>query len=153
MADSTFVYVTYIRTTLDKLWAALTEPELTRQYWFATVQDSAWRPGASWEMKFADGRVADQGEILDIDPPHKLVLSWQHQLDPAMKAEGFSRMSYQLEQVEETVKLTLTHTMPVPGSLLIDAVSRGWPAILSSLKSLLETGQPIRVTTKLPEKD
>ena len=63
MAESQFVYVTYIRTTPEKLWRALIEPEFTRRYWMATTQESEWKPGASWRIVFADGRMADSGEV------------------------------------------------------------------------------------------
>jgi uncharacterized protein YndB with AHSA1/START domain len=151
MADSTFMHVTFIRTTIDKLWAALTEPEFTRQYWFAAVQDSAWTPGSSWELKFPDGRVADNGEIVEIDPPRKLVLKWEHQLFPEMMGEGPSQLTYLLEEHGETVKFTLIHQHPKPDSKLIQGVSNGWPIILASLKSLLETGESIVETRSMPK--
>jgi uncharacterized protein YndB with AHSA1/START domain len=150
MAESQFVYVTYIRTTPEKLWRALIEPEFTRQYWMATTHESEWKPGASWRIVFADGRVADSGEILEIEPQRKLVLTWRHEIVPALTAEGYSRMTYELEQQGEAVKLTLTHEMDVPESKFIKAVSSGWPIILSSLKSLLETGESLEATRSSP---
>ena len=151
MADSKFIYVTYIRTTAEKLWQALLEPEFTRQYWMATTHESEWKPGASWLIRFADGRVADSGEIVEIDPAKRLVLKWRHEIIPALTAEGYSRMSYDLEEQGDAVKLTLTHTMDVSESKFIQAVSSGWPIILSSLKSLLETGEPLEMTKKSPK--
>jgi uncharacterized protein YndB with AHSA1/START domain len=151
MAESRFVYVTYIRTTAEKLWRALTEPEFTRQYWFATTQESAWKPGASWKILFADGRVADTGEVVEIEPYRKLVLKWRHELDTELREEGYSRLTYELEQNGETVKLTVTHEMDKSESKFIKAISTGWPAILSSLKSLLETGQSLEATRCSPE--
>ena len=97
MAESQFVYVTYIRTTPEKLWQALIEPEFTRQYWMATTQESDWKPGSSWKIVFADGRTADSGEIVEIDPPHRLLLKWRHETTPELKAEGYSRLAYELE--------------------------------------------------------
>jgi uncharacterized protein YndB with AHSA1/START domain len=146
MSESKFVYVTYIRTTPEKLWRALIEPEFTRQYWMATTQESEWMPGSSWRIVFADGRMADSGEIVAIDPLRRLALKWRHEINPALTAEGYSRMSYELEEQGEAVKLTVTHTMDVPESKFIQAVSGGWPIILSSLKSLLETGESLEVT-------
>jgi uncharacterized protein YndB with AHSA1/START domain len=151
MAGSQFVYVTYIRTTPDKLWRALTEPEFTRQYWMATTHESEWKPGASWKIIFADGRMADSGEIVEIEPQRRIVLKWRHEIIPDLTAEGYSRMTYELEQQREAVKLTLTHTMDVSGSKFIKAVSNGWPMILSSLKSLLETGESLEVTRHSPK--
>ena len=138
-----FVYVTYIRTTPVKLWDALTRPEFTRAYWFGVWPDCSWEAGASWRLMFPDGRVGDTGEVLEIDRPRRLVLKWRNEFRPELKAEGYSRATFELEEMDETVKLTITHEMERKGSKLIAAVSTGWPSILSSLKSLLETGKPL----------
>ena len=151
MAESRFVYVTYIRTTPAKLWQALLEPEFTRQYWAETWQESEWKPGASWKIMIPDGRVADAGEVLEIEPEKRLVLRWRNEFMPELRAEGDSRLTYELEQVGESVKLTVIHEMDRPGSKLIDAISQGWPHILASLKSLLETGESLVETRKWPE--
>lgn len=141
MSKSTFVYVTFIRTTPEKLWIALTSPEYTKQYWFGTHQECEWKAGSSWKLIFPDGRVADSGEILEADRPKRLVIKWRNEFRPELKAEGYSHCTMELESVENTGKLTITHVMDQPNSKLIDAVSNGWPRILSNLKSLLETGQ------------
>ena len=151
MAESEFVYVTYIRTTAEKLWQALTEPEFTRKFWVDTVQECEWKEGARWTLRVPDGRAADTGEVVEIDRPSKLVLTWQNHLFPEMEAEGFSRMAYVLEAKGEVVKLTLTHTMDMKDSKTIKAVSNGWPHLLASLKSLLETGESLPGTDKWPE--
>jgi len=151
MADSRFVYVTYIRTTPEKLWQALTEPDFTRRFWFGCWQESEWKTGASWRIMFPDGRVADSGEILEIDPPRRLVLTWRHELAPELRTEGYSRLTYELEQQGASVKLTVIHEIDRGGSKLIEAVSGGWPHILASLKSLLETGEPLEETGRLPK--
>jgi len=151
MAESEFVYVTYIRTTPEKLWQALTEPEFTRKFWVDTVQECEWTVGASWKLMAPDGRVADTGEVVEIDPPRKLVLKWQNHLFPELTAEGFSRLTYELEATGEVVKLTLTHTMDKPDSKLVNKVSHGWPHILASLKSLLETGESLPGTDRWPQ--
>jgi uncharacterized protein YndB with AHSA1/START domain len=140
---STFVYVTYIRTSADKLWAALLQPQFTRLYWYGMHMESDWKVGAPWKLVFADGRDGDKGEVLEIDPPRRLVVRWQNEFRPELKAEGPSRCMFELEPNGEIVKLTITHTSPHPDSKLILAVSGGWPKILSNLKSLLETGQPM----------
>lgn len=150
-AESRFVYVTHIRTTPEKLFAALTQPDFTRRYWCETWQESTWTPGASWRAMIPDGRVADSGRIIECDPPRKLVLTWENQFLPELKAEGHSTLTYELEQMPSSVKLVLTHEMARAESRLIDAVSQGWPSLLSSLKSLLETGEPLAETTKWPE--
>jgi uncharacterized protein YndB with AHSA1/START domain len=141
--SSQYIYVTYIRTTPQKLWDALTKPEFTRQYWFGVTQESEWKPGAAWTMKFPDGRVADAGEVLEIDPPRRLVLKWRNEFRPELKAEGFTRCVYELEEDGGTVRLTITHSSEKDNAKVIEAVSGGWPRILSSLKSMLETGTPM----------
>lgn len=151
MAESEFVYVTYIRTTPQKLWQALIDPELTRQIWCNTWQDCEWKPGATWLLMIPDGRVGDSGVVLEIEPERRLVLSWQNQFIPELKAESPSRMTYTIEQQGDMVKLTVLHEHDKPDSKLIAGVSSGWPMILSSLKSLLETGQPLEATRHWPE--
>jgi uncharacterized protein YndB with AHSA1/START domain len=151
MAESRFVYVTYIRTTPEKLWLALLDPEFTRQYWCETQQESDWKPGAAWRNMIPDGRVGDSGEIVEIEPHRKLVLTWRNEFLPDLHEEGYSRLSYELEPVGESVKLTLIHEMDRPESKLIEAVSSGWPHILASLKSLLETGESLVETRRWPE--
>ena len=148
---SSFVYVTYIRTTAEKLWGALTEPEFTRQYWAGTVQECEWKQGAPWRIMIPDGRLADAGEVLEIEPYTRLVLAWRNEFKPELRVEGFSRLTYLLEPQGEMVKLTVMHEIDRPQSKLIEAVSGGWPLILASLKSLLETGSPLEATRKWPE--
>ena len=141
---SSYVYVTFIRTTPQKLWTALTDPEFTKQYWFGMHQESNWKPGAPWRMVYPDGRVSDAGEILEVDPPRRLVIKWRNEWKPEMKAEGFARCVMELEPVDAAaVKLTITHSMERADSQLIHAVSGGWPKVLSNLKSLLETGEVV----------
>jgi uncharacterized protein YndB with AHSA1/START domain len=151
MAESRFVYVTYIRTTAEKLWQALIDPEFTRQYWGETWQDCAWEPGASWKLMIPDGRIGDTGEVLEIVPQQRLVLSWRNEFKPEMREEGYSRMTYDLEQQGDMVKLTLVHEIDKPDSKLIQAVSNGWPIIFASLKSLLETGESLEATRQWPK--
>jgi uncharacterized protein YndB with AHSA1/START domain len=142
-AESSFVYVTFIRTTPERAWSALTDPDFMKEYWFGAHFKTDWKQGASWKMVHSDGRITDGGEILEFDPPRRMVLKWQHELRPELKAEGFSRCSLELEPVSDAVKLTVTHTIEHEDSKVIHAVSGGWPRILSNLKSLLETGQVV----------
>jgi uncharacterized protein YndB with AHSA1/START domain len=152
-AKPKFVYVIYIRTTAEKLWEALIKPEFTRQYWAETWQESDWKVGSPWRIMLPDGRVADSGQIAEIDPPKRLVLTWRNEFKPELTEEGYSRLTYVIEQQGDMVKLLLTHEMErsIEHSKFIDAVSNGWPAILSSLKSLLETGAPLEATRKWPK--
>ena len=115
MAESRFVYVTYIRTTPEKLWQALIDPEFTRQYWCETVQDCEWKPGSSWRLMIPDGRVGDSGEILEIEPLRRIVLKWRNEFKPELRVEGYSRLTYELEQQGDSVKLTVIHEMDKPG--------------------------------------
>lgn len=151
MASSRFVYVTYILTTPEKLWKALTEPEFTRRYWAETWQESDWKVGASWRLMIPDGRVGDLGEVLEYEPYRRLVLSWANDFQPELRDEGPTRVTYELEPVGDSVKLTLIQETDRPDSKLIGAMSEGWPHLMASLKTLLETGAPLEETTKWPE--
>ena len=140
MPRSTFVYVTYIRTTPEKLWSALTDAEFMKQYWFGNHCESRWTPGSSWKMVSANGRISDAGEIVEAEPPRRLVIRWQHQNKPELKAEGDSLCTVEVEPSGTAVKLSITHTIEREPSKLVEAVSGGWPKVISNLKSLLETG-------------
>lgn len=139
--NSSFVYVTYIRTTPDELWAALTMPEFMKQYWRGMHIDTDWTVGSAWSLKFEDGRIADGGEVLEFDRPRRIALRWRHQLRTELAEEGDAVCVMELEPQEGAVKLTITHAMERAESKLIGAVSGGWPLILSNLKSLLESGR------------
>lgn len=141
MNKSEFVYVTYIRTTPEQLWSALTSPDFMKRYWFGAHFKTDWKAGSAWQMVFPDGRIADTGEIVEIDPPKRLVLKWRNEFRAELKAEGYASCTIELEPMAEAVKLTITHAMDRADSKLIEAVSGGWPRILSNLKSLLETGE------------
>ena len=147
---SSFVYVTFIRTTPEQLWEALTDPQFTREYWFGMTVECGWTKGSPWRLIFPDGGVADSGEILEIDPPRRMVIRWQNEWKPELKAEGPGRCTFELEPVGSAVKLTVTHQIDRTDSKLITAVSGGWPQVLSNLKSLLETGERVLA---LPDHD
>lgn len=143
----TFVYVTYIRTTPDKLWHALTDLPTIKKFWFGISAESDFKPGSSWALKFEDGRLADSGEILEAVPNKRLVIRWRNEWKPEIKAEGWSRCTMDIEMADyypdfggHAVKLTVTHELEGDGVKFIEAVSGGWPKVLSNLKSLLETG-------------
>ena len=151
MAETKFAYVTYIRSTPEKIWKALQEPEFTRKYWAETTQQSDWKIGSSWKLMTPDGRVADSGEVVEYDPYKRFSVTWRHELDPETKKEGYSRMTCELEQQGSSVKLTILHGIPVAKSKLIEGVSGGWPILMASLKSLLETGTHIEETGRWPK--
>jgi uncharacterized protein YndB with AHSA1/START domain len=141
MGRSTFVYVTYIRTTPQKLWSALTtDKEFMKQYWFGVHCESEWTAGSAWKMVHPDGSLSDAGEIIEAHPPRRLVIRWRHEKRPELKAEGDSRCTLELEQSGAAVKLSIVHSIEREPSKLIEAVSGGWPKIMSNLKSLIETG-------------
>ena len=140
MSKPNFVYVTYIKTTQDKLWAALTDPATMKKYWFGAFAETDWKKGSDWKLKFEDGRIADAGTILESDPPNRIVIRWRNEWSEEIKAEGWSRCTMTLEPYQGVMKLTIHHEMENDGKQLIEAVSGGWPRILSNLKSLLETG-------------
>ena len=145
MVNSRFVYVTYIRTTQQKLWSALTtDTEFMKQYWFGVHCKSEWTAGSSWQMLGPDGELFDDGSIVEADPPRRLVIRWQHQRKPEIKVEGESRCTYELETLGSAVRLQITHTIErEPPSKFIEAVSGGWPKIMSNLKSMLEGGTAV----------
>ena len=140
MSRSTFVYVTYIRTTPEKLWSALTDAEFMKQYWFGMHCESQWTAGSPWKLVSGDGQIFDAGEIVEAEAPRRLVIRWQNQRKPELKAEGPSLCTIELETSGTAVKLSITHAIERDPSQLIAAVSGGWPKVLSNLKSLLETG-------------
>ena len=147
LAESSFVYVTFIRTTPEKLWSALTDADQMKEYWFGMQIKTEWKPGAEWQMVFPDGRVADTGEILEYVRPRRIRLKWRNEFRPELKAEGFALCTLEIEPVGAAVRLTITHTIERADSKFIQAVSGGWPKVLSNLKSLLETGQVILTET------
>ena len=124
-----------------KLWEALTTPEFMKQYWLDVCAESDWTQGSAWKLILPDGRIADTGNIEEAEPGKRLVIKWRNEWKPEFKAEGYSRCTMELEQVDGAVKLSLTHVMDVADSKFItEGVSNGWPKILSNLKSFLETG-------------
>ena len=150
MSNSAFVYVIYIRTTPEKLWHALTTPDFMKTYWFGVWADTDWKPGSPWKLVLPDGRVADTGEILESEPPKRLVIKWRNEFRPELKAEGYTRCTMELAPEGEATKLSITHEIDVADSKTIAAVSTGWPKILSNLKSLLETGSVVQATRDTP---
>ncbi|WP_118134958.1 SRPBCC family protein [Oceanicella sp. SM1341] len=140
--SASFVYVTYIRTTPEKVFEAITRPELARRYWGHENLAEAWTPGSAWcHVRTDAARTVDLvGEVLESAPPRRLVLSWANESARA-DPEAYSRVTFDIEPQGETVKLTVTHEELQPGSGMFNGISKGWPLVLSSLKSFLETGR------------
>ncbi|HXX30869.1 MAG TPA: SRPBCC family protein [Myxococcaceae bacterium] len=144
MTKSKFVYVTYILATPEKVFRALTDPEFTRAYW-SHDNVSDWKPGSAWKHVDAGGsRTVDiLGEVVENRPPRRLVVTWAYPADESEKAKH-SRVTFDVEPVEEMVRLTVTHDELDPASDMAGRIAQGWPRVLSSLKTLLETGKPLR---------
>jgi uncharacterized protein YndB with AHSA1/START domain len=143
MAKTQFTYVIYIATTAETLWKALLDGEFTRQYWgHENVSD--WQPGSTWEHRRADATrdVVILGEVVAASAPHHLVITWASPGDKG-KRDRHSRVTFDIETVKEMVRLTVTHEDLEPDSEMLNKISLGWPRVLSSLKSLLETGRPL----------
>jgi uncharacterized protein YndB with AHSA1/START domain len=137
-----FVYVTYIATTPAKVWKALTEGELTRQYWKHT-NESDWKPGSKWKHVADDGKgtVKLVGQVIEVMPNKRLVLTWTD-VENAGNPGKHSRVAIDIETVGEMVRLTVTHE-ELKSAEMTKKISNGWPRVLSSLKSFLETGRPL----------
>ena len=138
-----FVYVTYISTSPEKLWNALLDPEVTTKYW-QHVNLSDWQPGSRWEHRHSDknGQLRLVGKVLESTPPRRLVLTWAFPADEA-REEKHTRVTFEIEPVAGVVRLTVTHDRLEPGSEMLQGITKGWPKVLSSLKSLLEVGRPL----------
>ena len=146
------IYVFYIRATPLAVWNALTKTEFTRQFFFGRSIESDWRQGSPWRLVMPDGRTDVAGTVLESDPPSRLKLSWRVDwLDEARALEP-ALITYDIEPAGDAVKLTLTqhNTGPVPRKF-VEAGKQGWALILSSLKSLLETGEAIVIEMKPPQ--
>ena len=132
-----FVYTTYIKSTPEKVWAALTTPEFTRQYWGNELR-SDWKKGSKWKsIRNDDGGVNILGEVLESNPPKRLVISWA---EASGDKDDISNVAFDIEAVGDTVRLNVTHNGFKPGSTMPGRISKGWPLVLSNMKSFLETG-------------
>ena len=152
MSEPTTVYVTYIGSTPEKVWDALTRPEFTQQYFFGRTIEIEPREGGSFILRMPDGRVDVKGKVVTWDPPRRLAVTWLVDWIEDMRNLPEYLVSYDIAQAGEAVRLTLTeaHHWDVPDDLLSGGRA-GWPAILSSLKSLLETGKPLSVRMEPPK--
>lgn len=143
MADTELHYTLFIATTPEKLWAAITTPEFTRQYWGGMVNAADWKTGARWQHEdTANGNsVRITGTVLECTPPERLVLSWAGPDNPA----EVSHVTFTIQRARDVVRLDVVHGGLIAGSAMAGGVSRGWPLVLSSLKSWLETGKGIDI--------
>jgi len=141
MAESAFVYETYIRTTPEKLWSVLTTTDSLKRVWMGTRIESDWKTGSPWRAISPEGTLYDSGEVIECVPNKRLVLKWTNEWVAEFKAEGASLCRYEMEPAGESVKLTLAHSAARPDSKFIAAVAGAWPMVISNIKSLLETGE------------
>ena len=162
--QTAFVYTTYIQETPERVWQGLTDPALMKRYWRHQTAGpktfhSDWKKGSTYEMAHNDVGLVVSGPgqvILESHPPHRLAYTW-HTITPewaaavgmdeataaAWRAEARSKVAFDIGDVGHgVVKLTVTHDGFAPGSAVLPAISEGWPAVLASLKTLLERGRP-----------
>jgi uncharacterized protein YndB with AHSA1/START domain len=151
MTKPSFVYVTFIATTPEKVWQAFVDTDVMRQYWVGPKSDcvrvnvSDWKPGSAWEhQRLDDARTVDIcGKVIESDPPRRLVYTWSRPADAKDEAKH-SRVAIDIEPyVDGLVRLTVTHSDLERDPQMLEGISGGWPAILSNLKTLLETGSPL----------
>ena len=159
LTSAEFVYTTYIKTTPQRLWQALTDPAFTRRYWYGITFDTDWKKGSAITWHQGDRVIADPEQVvLESDPYRRLAFTW-HSMTPEWAeangmseddrarwaAEPRSKVSFEIEPAGDSVKLTVIHTGFEPGSTVLKSISGGWPIVLSGLKTLLETGESMPV--------
>jgi len=143
MENSQFIYVMYISTSPETLWNALIDPQMTAKYWqHENVSD--WKPGSKWEHRRCDkkGTLVLVGKVIESSQPRRLVLTWAFPADEA-REDKHSRVTLEIEPIRDVVRLTVTHDQLEPGSEMLQGITEGWPKVISSLKSVLETGRPL----------
>ena len=140
-----YVYVTYIAATPEKVFDAITRPELARRYWgHENVSD--WTPGSDWRhVRANDERTVELvGKVVETSPPTRLVITWAN-ASQAADPDAYSRVSFDIEPYDDMVRLTVSHDELEAGSGMANGIQKGWPVVLSSLKSFLETGRGLDV--------
>jgi uncharacterized protein YndB with AHSA1/START domain/DNA-binding transcriptional ArsR family regulator len=143
MGKTEFVYVTYVSTSPETLWNALIDPAVTAKYW-QHENLSDWKPGSKWEHRSSDSERVLRlvGKVLESSPTRRLVITWAAPADEGVE-EKHSRVKIDIEPLGDVTRLTVTHDRLKPGSEMLEGIMKGWPKVLSSLKSLLEVGRPL----------
>ena len=144
-AQTTQVYSVFVRATPEQLWEAITKPEFTSKYFYGSVIESTWEPGSAYTGWSSDRtQQYVEGEVIEASPPRKLVTTWRALYDPETAAEPFSRVTWEIEPAGEGVtKLTVVHDELEAAPKTAENVAGGWSYVLSGLKTLLETGEPL----------
>lgn len=141
MAKPRLEYQAYVRTTPQKLWEAITSPELTRQYFYGLAVQSDWKPGSPIKHLFPDGKSQIEGSVVEVEAPRKLV----HTFATTGQSDAPTRVTWELEPMGSVTLLTLTHDDFDGETLTYQSVARGWNPVISGLKTLLETGTPLEI--------
>lgn len=139
------MYVTYIRSTPEKVFEAITKPEVASRYWgHENVSD--WQPGSTWQhIRANEERTVNLvGKVIEVSPPNRLVISWAN-ASQAADPDSYSRVTFDMVEYDDMVKLTVIHGELEADSGMANGVSKGWPTVLSSMKSLLETGKGLDI--------
>jgi uncharacterized protein YndB with AHSA1/START domain len=144
MSKPEFVYTTYIETSAEKLWQALTDGDFTERYWFGHRAASDWKVGSAYTFTREDAHTID-GKVLVSDPPKRLAYSWNSGCAADAKSERTSQVTFDLEPRGRVIKLTVTHDELDEGGKTLRDISGGWPMVIASLKSLLETGHVLTI--------
>jgi len=139
------VFQVYIRTTPERLWQAITDPAFTERYFFQTRVETTWERGGQLKYWMHDGGLAVEGEVLEVEPPRRLVTTWAFRHEPDLAVDPPSRVTWEIEPLGETCRLTLIHNDFPSETATSRSVVQGWPVVLSSLKSLLETGEALEI--------
>ena len=143
MSKPAFVYTTYIETSADKLWQALTDGDFTERYWFGHRVTSDWTVGSAYRF-MSQGKPMVEGKVLVSDPPRRLAYSWDVVKQGAAR-ERTSRVTFDLLPHGKVIKLVVTHDEIEEGGTTLRDVSGGWPMVIASLKSMLETGHALDI--------
>jgi uncharacterized protein YndB with AHSA1/START domain len=142
MSKPSFVYVIYIASTAETVFEALTDAKISERYWSGNHVESDWKVGSTFALKLKREVRDITGEVIEVDPPRRLAYTF-HPQHGGLENEKPSRVTFTLEQQKDQVKLTVMHDDFEPGSKVFEGISRGWPLVLSSLQSLMETGQVV----------
>jgi uncharacterized protein YndB with AHSA1/START domain len=147
------VYTIYIASTPEKVWEALTSAEFSRKYFFGNAVEVDLRIGGAYIVRTPDGALHISGEVIECDPPRKLTVTFNVDWPALIEKLGPTLVTYEIEPAGDVVRLTMTeaHDRPLSDDILSGGRT-GWPAILSSLKSLLETGQPLVIKMAPPQR-